>query len=440
MTTVTLATTGAGTWGVPPDCPAGTSVTVEAWGAGSGASGRISAGGGTFGAAGAGGAYASNAYTITPNDVASGVVFALGAGTAGLSGANPAAGGDTSWSTNNLNLLQDSIMTGAVSGSPGSLPVNFSDGGGGAGLTRTISKGFVSGFYYIDIRYNGTSADTGVYFYIATSVTATVATYAASVYQALVGGSASGVTFTIQVDASTAGSVYISSPINSGNAAFTPTATLTRTSAAAANPATTALINMDINIGYSSGAAIDFTLRIAAPQYELAGAASFYKSTPGYTLAKGGGAPSGTTGGTGGATATSIGTTKFAGGNGAAFNANGSGGGGSGGKDGAGVAGNTSGQGGQGDSTSGGLGGAVKATSPGNPGIDNIEGGGGGGGLKTVSGTGGLAGVPGGGGGGAAVATSTGGTGARGQIRLTYVSWAPIEVVAPPRPIQIWDH
>src|SRR6185437_2919338 len=105
-----ITATGAGTWTVPPDCPAGTTIVAETWGAGAGASGRVST---TFGAAGAGGAYAKENYVVTANDVTNGIPYVVGAGSAGTSGANPTAGGYTIFGT---NVIGNSNMNGAVTG------------------------------------------------------------------------------------------------------------------------------------------------------------------------------------------------------------------------------------------------------------------------------------------------------------------------------------
>ena len=74
-----LTTTGAGTWLVPTNLPAGTQITVETLGGGSGGSGT----GATEGGGGAGGSYASSNYYVTPNDRANGVTYTIGIGGAG---------------------------------------------------------------------------------------------------------------------------------------------------------------------------------------------------------------------------------------------------------------------------------------------------------------------------------------------------------------------
>lgn len=418
MTQVVLTTTGAGTWSVPANCPVGSSVLVETWGAGSGGTGRVST---TFGAAGAAGAYASSHYIITPNDIASGVGYAVGAGTAGLSGANPAAGGNTIWSLNN-NMLPNTTNVGAVvatNTSPTGIIVSA-----GVGITPTLI-GFgtdpVTGYAYFDYNFSGTSADgSSSSITFVSSVTALPSTtYCISGYWSIVGGANTNVTCFLEL-ASTLNGSFVASLAGPVIPTLTPTSVQTYGSgalpASGVNGVTAYML-----IQQPSGSTINITIRTAALQLEQASTPTFWESTPGYTLAVGGGAPSGTTGGVGGAAASCVGSiAAFSGGSGAAYSAAGSGGGGSAGAAGNGATGTTAGVGGTADNGSGGAGGAVSITSPGNAGTANVEGGGGGGGLTAVGGTGGAGAAPGGAGGGAAVATGTGGTGARGQIRLTY--------------------
>lgn len=118
----------------------------------------------------------------------------------------------------------------------------------------------------------------------------------------------------------------------------------------------------------------------------------------------------------GGTTAASTGTTKYAGGNGGVGNPNGAGGGGSAGPAGAGNNGasDTPGPatGGSGNAGSGGAGGS----DPGGAGTANTSGGGGGGGAAN-NGVGGAGGAPGGGGGGG---ENGAGAGTNGRIVITY--------------------
>lgn len=423
-----IGTKGSGFYTLPKSIQAGQNIVIETWGGGSGGSGRIAGPPNAFGAAGAGGAYASSNYIVTPSDIANGIFFTVGAGSSGTSGVNSLSGGLTQWSNNNVNLIPTSITNGAVIGAPGTFPSGWFASIGATANSSIVNHGFITNVgSFLDFRVSGnTGATTQLQIFAQSSSGAITvgSNYTASFYAAQIAGSQSNLTSVqLNCDAYTAVGAYISTPISP---TITLTGGLTRFSGTAAAPATTGLMEVKINLQCTVNTLVDITVRLAAVQLEQAAAATPWRSTPGFTLAAGGQPTANITGALGGQATASNGTiATFNGGGGAAFNAAGSGGGGSAGKAGAGNAGTIAGVGGQGDNTTGGTGGAVKATSPGNPGTNNNEGGGGGGGLKTVAGTGGLAGAPGGGGGGAAVAAGTGGAGANGQIRITYTPAIP---------------
>jgi hypothetical protein len=395
---------------VPADCPVGTTVKVEEWGPGGGASG----GNTSNRAGGAGGAYATSpAYVITPNDVANGVSYLLRAGGAGSAGANSSAGLDTSWSTNNLNLVPDTTNVGAVVGTLGAtgvLPVvstiansSWTLFGNGTLNLDIVGFGTTTSGAYIDLRLYGTSSTTQASVITGTFPIVASTGYNYSAYLQFIAGTWPADGGTVGLNASTDLGFI-------GGASADFPVSLTRYNFNATTQVASTTTHLDIVIGFTSGVAVDVTFRISGVQTELGAAPTFWKSTPGYTLAKGGGPTSGTTGGVGGAAASCIPTTgAFSGGNGAT-RTQGGGGGGSAGKDGAGAS-STTGTGGTGD---GGSGGAANT--------DNVEGGGGG----TASASGHIGGLP-GGGGGANTSTGSGGAGGRGQIRLTYT---PVPVLS----------
>lgn len=412
MPQVLITSSGAGTWTVPADCPAGTSVYVETWGGGSGGAKRFST---NYGGGGGGGAYAATAYIITPDNVTNGVPYSVGAGSSGATSlGNASAGGDTSFSNHNVNLVENSVMNGAR---VGVLPTGWTTSGGSGLSISVVETGVENGFRYVDIRINGTASSTSLSIDWVATITATASTaYVSTVYTKLAGGSTSGLTFYTVLDSLLNGS-YLST-IQSPT--FTPDSTLTRRTANGNSAGTANGLNAYVEIQYSNGAVIDATLRLAAPQIEQAGAATAFKSTPGYTLAKGASGQSGASGAVGGATSTSVGTVKFAGGTGAS-RSQGGGGGGAGGPHGAGAS-TTSATGGNGDNGAGGSGGSSAGAGGANP-----HGGGGGGGKSTTGGTAGAGGAPGAGGGGGTNSTTpaNGGNAGHGQIRLTYGFYPP---------------
>lgn len=427
------------TWVVPAGLNAGTFIVVEGWGGGGGGGSRSS--GSAFGSGGGGGGYILSSYMLTPNDVANGIAYVVGATVAGGAGGDGVNGNNTTFSTNVVNLLPNSIMNGCVP--PSTQPTGWSIDTPSPTLTMSnLGPGFAAGMSSLDCNWTGTTGGTNFACSFSSFITASPSSaYTASGYFALVGGSTTNITsIVLSVTNWTGAHVFISTMAST---TVTLTGNLVRWTVSGTSASNTGALTVGLVCNCSTSVAVNITIRVAGVQLEKAAAATFYKSTPGYLLVGGGSRSNGASGGAGGTGSVGTGT-AHAGGAGAAFNAAGSGGGGAGGKDAIGGVGTTAGVGGQGDPAVGGAGGAVSTTSPGNPGTANVEGGGGGGGLTTVGGTGTAAGagaVPGGGGGGQvfwnSVSNSSGGTGANGQLRITYTQ--DMSGIFEPNNIQLWS-
>jgi hypothetical protein len=168
------------------------------------------------------------------------------------------------------NSIRNNTMVGAVAGTPGTLPTNWSGAPVSNGLSRQIvGVGTQSGITYIDIRYSGTTTaasstviqpETG-----AQTVAATGQSWTASSWLSLAGGSASGLTFAQRIT----GRTSIGGFLEFTDTSVSLTGTLTRYAAsiALAN-VLTARVSNDIAFSYASGVAIDLTLRIGLPQLE----------------------------------------------------------------------------------------------------------------------------------------------------------------------------
>ncbi len=412
MAVVTLTTTSASpqTWTVPPDCPPGTSLKVEGWGAGSGGSGSST----SFRSGGAGGAYAVQpSYVVTSADVTSGITYTIQAGSAGTAAANSLVGPDTTFGVANPNIVRNSSTSGAVVGtigSGGAMPTNWSIVQGADALTVAVTAFGESdpdnGLPYVDLHISGNPAAVTVVqiFFDATGSTCVASTtYNYSAYCKILAGG-TGLTHI------SLSRLYADVSSNFGviNSTITPTTTATRFTASASSGVSGTAYKPTFTFtpaGTGAGNAIDLFIRVGAPQVELGSSATAFQETPAtrYVQAKGGGATSGTTGGVGGAAASCIPSTgAFSGGNGAT-RTQGGGGGGAAGKDGAGATSST-GTGATGDNTHGGA-----------ANTSNVEGGGGG----TAGNPANAGGDP-GGGGGANTSTGSGLAGGRGQIRVTY--------------------
>jgi hypothetical protein len=149
------------------------------------------------------------------------------------------------------------------------LPTNWATAGAGTLATEIVGAGTEAGFSYLDIKFSGTtstSALTVAYESQSLVAAASGQTWTGSHYVTLVGGSLTNITI---VRTTVRGNTSGGSLLESDSTNFTPTSTATRFShTRTLNDATTARVNTNIGITFSSGATIDITLRIAAPQLE----------------------------------------------------------------------------------------------------------------------------------------------------------------------------
>jgi hypothetical protein len=175
------------------------------------------------------------------------------------------------------NSIRNSTMVGAVAGSPGTLPTNWNQSGGG-GLTTTISLGTENGLSYVDIRYNGTATQSflELRFEGTTAIAAlTAQTWTASAYLKAISGTIPTSQLTI-IERTAAGGF-----ITQGSTLSTPTSTLQRftLTRTLSGGATVAFVQPLILFTLTIGAAYDFTIRIAAPQMELGAYATTFIPT-----------------------------------------------------------------------------------------------------------------------------------------------------------------
>lgn len=186
------------------------------------------------------------------------------------------------------NAIRNSTMVGVVTGSPGTLPTNWSSPVyGPAGISfEVVGTGTESGIAYIDIRAYGTPSATD---YVRISMetntgvaAATGQTWCVSAYVALVGGSFANTTGAgLGLLERTSGGAYVAD----GNASITVTSgalagkryAYARTLAGGAT--TGAVVPQVVIRGVTSGNPIDVTLRIGAPQLEQKAFATSYIPT-----------------------------------------------------------------------------------------------------------------------------------------------------------------
>lgn len=170
------------------------------------------------------------------------------------------------------NSIRNNTMQGAVAGTPGTLPTNWQTLGAGLGtLTRTIvGTGTSAGINYIDVRINGTTSTTsfGIGFETFTQIAAAVGqTWTSSVYLSRVGGTTANLTVNLRINDRDSGGgslantdIDITSTLGTTLSRFSQTRTLAGVG--------TAAVSNDVLFIFSSGVAIDITLRIGLPQLE----------------------------------------------------------------------------------------------------------------------------------------------------------------------------
>jgi hypothetical protein len=176
------------------------------------------------------------------------------------------------------NSIRNNTMVGAVAGTPGTLPTNWPVGAP-SGLTQTVvGTGTESGITYIDIRINGTTT-SALFYGISAENTNSVAAlpnsvWASTFYVRLVGGSLTNITGVKHVitNFNAVGAALnefaISSITPTSAALSTQRYAVSTTSATFAN-ALTAFARGFLQVEANTGVAVDITLRIGLPQFEL---------------------------------------------------------------------------------------------------------------------------------------------------------------------------
>jgi hypothetical protein len=168
------------------------------------------------------------------------------------------------------NSIRNNTGQGAVAGTPGTAPTNWSVGGASVGLTREIvGTGTENGITYIDVKYSGTTTGAGARISQFEAITAVAAlqnqTWTDSVWLKVAAGSTANVGFEHRV----VGYDSSSNILESTNSAPAVTSSLTRfTATRTLTNAAIAYVSAYVAITYASGVAVDITLRIGLPQLE----------------------------------------------------------------------------------------------------------------------------------------------------------------------------
>jgi len=172
------------------------------------------------------------------------------------------------------NSIRNSTMVGAVAGSPGTLPTNWSLTTGG--LTQTIvGIGTENGLQYMDVRFNGTaSGAVSVRFETLNGISASAAqSWTISTYVRYISGTANSAS--LLFDEWTSASAYL----NTQSGPVVVDTTLSRVSLTRTTSTNCAFVQPFIRFILTVGATYDFTIRIAAPQMELGAYATTFIPT-----------------------------------------------------------------------------------------------------------------------------------------------------------------
>jgi len=195
------------------------------------------------------------------------------------SATNSAPRFDHAITSSRTNHIRNNTMVGAVAGTPGTAPSNWSFPASQSGLAvNVVGTGVENGINYVDFRFFGTTTSAlfgNVSFESFTSVAATQSSlWTHSAYLKLAGGSTANInTVRLVMDnynsLGTALTQYaVSLPLSISTASLESQRFSVSTLASTFSNAATAFVRPYIQVEANSGVAIDITLRIGMPQLE----------------------------------------------------------------------------------------------------------------------------------------------------------------------------
>jgi hypothetical protein len=174
------------------------------------------------------------------------------------------------------NGIRNNSMQGAVTGSPGTLPTNWTIPAA-AGLTREIvAIGTENGIDYLDVKLSGTATgtETEIRFEGATEIVAANGqTWTESVYLKAISQPSPPLSYRLFMITRTSGGATVATDLSS-NLSITSTLTRFPFTRTLSGGVTTERIQPSIFISLTNGASYDFTIRIGWPQMELGSVAT----------------------------------------------------------------------------------------------------------------------------------------------------------------------
>jgi hypothetical protein len=173
------------------------------------------------------------------------------------------------------NSIRNNTMVGAVAGTPGTAPTNWSRSASPtSGISNEIvGTGTESGITYIDLRFTGTASATFGFSVNTDSGTAAAASasqaWTGSSYLKLAAGSLNGATVQIVINEYSSVPAFLRNTFSSTIIPTTANLATQRSALSVTTGASTASVQQAFSVGFTNGATYDFTLRIGLPQLEL---------------------------------------------------------------------------------------------------------------------------------------------------------------------------
>jgi len=171
------------------------------------------------------------------------------------------------------NSIRNNTMVGAVAGTPGTLPTNWTYFEAGSELVAAVvGTGTENGITYIDIKVSGTvtAARSALIFFDSAAAASASQSWTESLYLKLQAGSTANIEqINIRTDYYNSTPTFISSTVGSALTVTSAALNTQRQSNAVTTPASTASIQPILRVRSNASGAIDITLRIGLPQLEL---------------------------------------------------------------------------------------------------------------------------------------------------------------------------
>jgi lysophospholipase L1-like esterase len=179
------------------------------------------------------------------------------------------------------NSIRNNSMQGVVTGTPGTLPTNWSIAFNGiTGLSQqVVGQGTENNIDYVDLRIFGTASAAGelqIYYEATNNIASGNGTrWIHSSFLKLVGGSVNNLSFLVQdIDQRNASNTFLAFVGNGNNvcpSCITTNFFLRFSDTFSTNQSTIAFVSPALRMGITAAAATDVTIRIGLPQLEASG-------------------------------------------------------------------------------------------------------------------------------------------------------------------------